>query len=118
MPEKCPHCGKEFINTKALGSHITYMHERKTWGGTDAQQARSDSDQERFQRLLDSCLSEKDLPRPRGIEKIEQAITEIPEGVSPALDRYRDAIRCALSKEKLVKEVEELLPESNAEEVG
>jgi len=112
MTEKCPYCSKEFTNTKALGSHIHYTH-----NNICVQERRSEIDEERFRRLLDSCLSEKGLPRPRHVDKIEQAICEIPEGVSPAIDRYREALECALRKEKLVKEFEELLREPNAEEV-
>lgn len=26
MPEVCPHCNREYKNTKALGSHIRHMH--------------------------------------------------------------------------------------------
>jgi len=49
------------------------------------------------------------------VGKIEEVICEIPEGVSPAVDRYREALKCALRKEKLVKEFDELLREPNAE---
>jgi len=51
------------------------------------------------------------------VDKIEQALTEIPEGVSPTLDRYRSAYKCAIGKEKFLKEVEEeLLRASSAED--
>lgn len=110
MSEKCPYCGGEFENTKALGSHIHYMHDN-----IDTKEGRSERDKERFLRLLDSCISEKDLPRTREIEKVEQAISDIPPGVSPDLDKYRDAFKCALGKEKLMKEVEKLIRESNTE---
>lgn len=110
MTETCQHCGKVFENTKALGSHIHYAH-----NSVCVQVERSEKDEERFRRLLDSCLSERDLPRPRQVGKIEKVICEIPEGVSPAVDRYREALKCALRKEKLVKEFEELLREPNAE---
>jgi len=113
MTEKCPHCGKEFTNTKALGSHIHYMH-----NNIYAEEGRSEIDKERFQHLLHSCLSERDLPRLRGIEKIKQAIDEIPPGVSPTIDKYRDAFQCALGKEKLLKEVERLLEEEETEKAG
>jgi len=105
MPEKCQYCGKEFENTKALGSHIHYVHENETWASIS--QNRSDSENERFQKLFDSCLLGKDLHRPRRLDKIEQAIVEIPEGISPILDKYRDAFTCAITKEKLMKEAEE-----------
>lgn len=104
MPEKCPYCGKEVENTKALGSHVHYMH-----NNIYVQQGRSQEDEERFQRLLSSCLSNRDLSAPRNVDKIEQAIIEIPEGTSHILDKYRDAFKCANTKEKLLKEVEEEL---------
>ena len=107
MPEKCPYCGKEFANTKALGSHVHYVHETESWIHTS--QKRSESERERFQKLFDSCLSERGLRRPRQAEKVEQAVTEIPEGVSSTIDQYRQAYRCAMGKEKLVKEIEEEL---------
>ena len=117
MTEICQFCGKQCANTKALGSHIHYMHGTKAAGG-DTPRVRSDSETERFGRLLGSCLSERDLPRPREIQKIEQAITEIPPGVSPDLDKYRNAFECALGKERLVEEVEEMLREEKAAEEG
>ena len=110
MTETCQHCGKVFENTKALGSHIHYAH-----NNVCVQVERAEKDEERFRRLLDSCLSERNLPRPRHVGKIEEVICEIPEGVSPAVDRYREALKCALRKEKLVKEFDELLREPNAE---
>ena len=113
MPETCPYCGKEFANTKALGSHIHYMHR-----DVSAPEGRSEEDEKRFRQLLDSCMSESGLRRPRQVERIEQAIAHIPEGVSAALDRYRNVFRCAFGKEKLLREIEELLDESNAEESG
>ena len=118
MPEKCPHCGKQFANTKALGSHIHYVHETKNSEGVYAQHPRSNEDKERFEHLLDTCLSEGNLPRLREIEKIEQAIAEIPPGVSPTLDKYRGPFQCASGKEKLLKEAEELLPQEETEEAG
>jgi hypothetical protein len=105
MPERCPYCGGEFANTKALGSHIHYMHETESWANTS--QSRSENDKERFQKLLDSCLSARELRRPRQFDRMEQAIKEIPEGVSPTIDQYRKAYRCAIEKEKFVKEFEE-----------
>lgn len=115
MPEKCPHCGREFINTKALGSHIHYVHETESWANTS--QNRSEAEKERFQKLLGSCLSERGLRTPRQVEKIEQAVTEIPEGISSTIDQYREAYRCAIGKEKFVKEVEqELLKEASTDE--
>ena len=115
MPEKCPHCGAEFTNTKALGSHIHYVHEAESW--TETSQKRSDSDKERFDKLLDSCVSGRGLPRPRQIDKVEQVVTEVPEGVSATIDQYREAYRCAIRKEKLVKEFErELLRGASADD--
>jgi len=111
MTEKCPYCGKDCANTKALGSHIHYMH-----SNINLQEGRSEKDEQRFQHLFDSCLSEKNLPKIRGMEKIKKAITEIPEGLNPSLDKYRDAHKCALDKEKLLKEVEKLLGETDNEE--
>ena len=113
MPEKCPHCGKQFTNTKALGSHIHYTH-----SDIYRREARSEIDEERFRRLLNSCLSERGLRKPREVEKIERAISQIPPGVSSALDQYRDAFSCALDKEKLLKEVEKLLGEAEADKTG
>ena len=109
MTETCPFCGREFENSKALGSHIHYVHEAETW--TRISQSRSEGEKERFQELLGSCLSEMDLRRPRAIETVEQAMAVIPEGVSPTLDKYRNAFRCAHGKERLLKEVEEMLQE-------
>ena len=106
MTEKCPFCGNGFANTKALGSHIHYMHSMNLAG-----KRRSEVEEERFRHLLKSCLSDKGLRKPRRVDKIEQAIREIPEGISPGLDQYRDAYECALGKEKLLKAVEELLRE-------
>jgi hypothetical protein len=115
MPERCPYCGGEFANTKALGSHIHYVHETETWA--DIGRKRSESDKQRFEKLFDSCLSNRGLPRPRQIDKVEQAVKEIPEGVSPTIDQYREAYRCAIGKEKLVKEIEEeLRRETSADE--
>ncbi len=110
MTEICPHCGKAFENTKALGSHIHYTHDNVC-----VPVERSEKDDERFRHLLDSCLSQRGLPKPRHVDKIEEVICEIPEGVSPAVDRYREALKCALRKEKVVKEFEELLRKPNAE---
>ena len=112
MPEKCPYCGRNFENTRALGSHIHYMH-----NNISVKESRSEAEQERFLHLLNSCLSDRDLSRPRSVDKIEQAILEIPKGVSPTLDKYRDAFKCATAKEQLLKEVEEeLLRESKTED--
>lgn len=115
MSEKCPYCGKVVENTKALGSHIHYIHEAESWA--QMSQSRSEKQKERFQKLLDSCLSQRGLPRPRRVDKLEQAVTEIPEGVSPTIDRYKEAYRCAITKEELVREIEEeLLKEASADE--
>ena len=117
MPERCPYCGGEFANTKALGSHIHYVHETDTWARTS--QDRSDSERQRFQKLLDSCITDRGLPKLRQVDKIEQAVTEVPEGISPAIDGYREAYRCAINKEKLVKEIEEdLAREASGEDTG
>ena len=114
MTETCPFCRREFENSKALGSHIHYIHENETWASKSKN--RSDSEKERFQKLLCSCLPDKDLCSPRQLDKIEQAIVEIPEGISPTIDKYRDAFKCAITKEKLLKEVEEeVLRESKTE---
>ena len=114
MPEKCPHCGKEFANSRALGSHIHYVHDN-----IDMEQSRSDEERERFQKLFGSCLTDRGLRRPRRVEKVERAIVEIPEGVSAALDQYREAYKCAVGKEKLLREIEEeLRREEEAGETG
>ena len=112
MPEICPHCGKEFANTKALGSHIHYVHENR---GT--QQVRSEEEHKRFQTLLGHCLTNMELRKPRNMEKMEQAISEIPKGISEPLDQYREAFQCAYTHEKLLKEVlEDVLQETLNEE--
>jgi hypothetical protein len=46
---------------------------------------------------------------------IELALAEIPPGISPVLDQYRDAFARALGKEKLLKEAEELLRQEGRE---
>lgn len=109
MPEICPYCGKEFANTKALGSHLHYRHvsNRLTFGFEMG--SRSGSEIKRFRSLLEKCLFDSGLKMPQYIEKIELALTEIPRGISPVLDKYRDAFARALNKEKLLKEVEEIL---------
>ena len=115
MAEKCPYCGREFTNTKALGSHIHYVHEAESWANTSHN--RSEADTARFLKLLDSCLSERELRRPRHLDKIEKAVKEIPEGVSSPIDQFREAYRCAIGKEKFVKELEEeLLKDVSADE--
>jgi hypothetical protein len=115
MPEKCPYCGGEFANSKALGSHIHYIHENESWASLS--QKRSKNEKEQFNKLLDSCLTDKGLPKPRQIDNLEQVITEIPEGVSDTIDQYREALRCAIRKEKIVKEFEEeFLKEERSEE--
>ena len=115
MPEKCPYCEGEFANTRALGSHIRYVHEGESWKNLG--QKRSESDKEKFYKLVDSCLSERGLPKPRQADRLEQLVTEIPEGVSDTIDQYREALRCAIRKEKLVREFEEdFFKESQGEE--
>jgi len=99
MPEKCPYCKKEFTNTKALGSHIHYLHEN-----IHIQDNRSEADKERFHKLLGSCITDFGLKKPRNVEKIEQAITEIPAGIDTDLDQYREAHKCAKKKEKILNE--------------
>jgi len=115
MSEKCPYCGKVVENTKALGSHIHYVHETETW--LSMSQNRSESGKERFQKLFCSSLPDKELACPRDLQKIEQGIREIPEGVSYTLDQYREAYRAAIRKEKLLREIEEdLQREASADE--
>lgn len=99
MPEKCPYCGGTFENTKALGSHIHYMHE-----AIHVKETRSEEEQETFRNLLGNCLKDIGLRKPRSVEKIEQAIIEIPEGIDADLDRYRDAYKCAMRKEKILND--------------
>lgn len=113
MTEKCPYCGNDFANSKALDSHIHYVH-----SSVHAEKGRSEADEERFRSLLNSCLSDRGLRRPRHVGKIEKAIAEIPEGVSPALDQYRNAFECAPGKEKLLEEVEELLKDEESGKSG
>ena len=115
MTETCPYCGKEVENTKALGSHIHYIHENES--RANMSQKRSESENERFQKLFCSSIPDKDLRCPRQLDKIEQAISEIPEGVSYTLDQYRQAYRSAIMKEKLLREIEEdLQREASADE--
>jgi hypothetical protein len=72
-------------------------------------QNRSESEKVTFQKLLNSCISERDMGKPQQVDKIEQAITEIPEGISTVLDEYREAYRCAVGKERLLKDIEKKL---------
>jgi hypothetical protein len=111
----CPHCGKEFANTKALGSHLHYRHESNRVTFSCELAGRSESEKRRFRSLLKRCLIGTGLKLPGGIEQIERALTEIPRGFSSALDQYRDAFTSALRKEKLLKEVEELLRQEETE---
>lgn len=104
MPEKCPYCGGKFANTKALGSHIHYMH-----SNVYKQEHRSPLDQERFEHLVNYCCSKAGLKKPHNFPKLEQAIEEIPEGICLALDKYRDPVKCAIDKLKLVKQVEKII---------
>lgn len=115
MTERCHYCDGTFANTKALGSHIHYMHEKK---GPDADRVpdqRSEQDLQRFRLLLKGCLENDRLPVPPEVEKVQQALEEIPAGVSPKLDRYRGGFLCALRKEELMKEVEKALGETGNE---
>jgi len=52
------------------------------------------------------------------VEKVERAIREIPEGLSPTLDQYRDVFKCALGKEELLKEIEAMLGEEDGGKSG
>ena len=115
MPEICPYCGKEFANTKALGSHLHYRHEGNRLSSSFEVGSRSESEIKRFRSLLERCLFDTGLKLPQDIEKIELALTEIPRGISPELDKYRDAFARALNKEKLLKEVEEILRREETE---
>ena len=83
MPEMCPHCGKEFANTKALGSHLYYRHDNSRTTFRRAVEGRSESETKRFRSLLERCLFGTGLKLPDGIEKIELALAEIPLGISP-----------------------------------
>ncbi len=115
MTEKCPFCSQEFANSKALGSHIHYTHETESW--LSMSQNRSEDDKEQFQKLLKSCITQQGLPIPRQTDNVEKGVTQIPEGVSPTIDQYRPAYRCAVEKEKLVKKIEEdLRGEVNSDE--
>ena len=115
MPEICPHCGKKFANTKALGSHLHYRHEGNRLTFSYKLGSRSESEMKRFRSLLERYLFDAGLKLPQDIEKIELALAEIPHGISPVLDKYRDAFARALSKEKLLKEVEEILRREETE---
>ena len=104
MSETCSYCGAKFENTKALGSHIHYTHERETSAATT--QKRTGQDKERFEKILESCLLDQGLPKPRKLDRVEQVVSQIPRGVSPTIDKYREALDCAQSKEKMVVEFE------------
>lgn len=114
MGEICPFCQKEFANRMALGSHIHYVHEAENW--TEMSKKRSANEKERFEKLLGSCLEDRGLPKPRQTDELEQVVTEIPEGVSDTIDQYREALRCAIRKEKFVKEFEEEFSKKASEE--
>jgi hypothetical protein len=109
MSAICPHCGKEFLNTRALGSHIYYRHKGNRAGLGTAIAGRSADEKKKFRALLEKCLLGTGLRLPRDTKKIELALAEVPPGISSVLDQYRDAFSRALGKEKLLKEVEELL---------
>ena len=68
MSEKCPYCGKLFENTKALGSHIHYNHETQSWASL--RQKRSENEKGQFKQLLDSCLTDRGLPKPRQMDNV------------------------------------------------
>jgi len=114
MTETCPYCGKQVANTKALGSHIYYMHQANKTTWEPAQVARSKEDQARFDKLFESCAKDMGLAMPKNVEKVEQALREIPPGVSPRLDRYRNVLRCANGKRQLAEEAEKLLGSEDA----
>lgn len=109
MPEICHYCGKGFANTKAFDSHLRYRHRSNTPALPFAVGRRSASELKRLRSLLKKCLSKTGLKMPKDIEKIEVALTEIPPGISSLLNKYCDAFTCALNKEILLKEVEEIL---------
>lgn len=115
MTEICEYCGKVLANSKALGSHIHYVHELQNPAQIYASQERTEDDKKRFQRLFKSCVADNNLVVPSNIDKVEQAMSEIPKGISPTLDNYRDAFKCALSKEKLLNEFEEMILDEEAE---
>jgi hypothetical protein len=115
MSEMCPHCGKEFANTKALGSHLHYRHNSNRANTGSSSAVRNASEKKRFRSLLERCLLGTGLRLPEDIERIELALAEVPHGISPLLDQYRDAYNRALDKEKLLKEVEELLRQEEME---
>ncbi len=110
MSERCPQCGREFANTKALGSHIHYLHSAASSAKV---RVRNRAETERFSRLLEICLSGSGLALPGSLGKLEKALAEIPEGISPLLDRFRRAYVQALAKETLLLEAEHLLVDSS-----
>jgi hypothetical protein len=109
MSEMCPYCGKEFANTKALGSHLHYRHKSNRVNSGSSPAVRTASEKKRFRALLERCLLGTGLKLPESIDKIELALVEIPPGISHLLDQYRDPFNRALGKEKLLKEAEDLL---------
>ncbi len=70
MSEKCLYCGKVVQNTRALGSHIHYVHAAESW--TYISQNRSENEKGRFRKLLDSCLSQRGLRKPHRVDKLER----------------------------------------------
>jgi len=78
------------------------------------QAGRSENEKRQFRSLLERCLLDTGLKLPQGIERIELALAEIPRGISPGLDKYRDAFDRAVRKEKLLREVEELLRQQDS----
>ena len=115
MSVKCGICGKTLENSRALGSHMHYMHENQNPVQIYASQDRTDDDKKRFQRLFKSCIADRNLSMPSSMDKVEQTMSEIPKGISPTLDRYRDAFKCALNKEKILNEFESMILEEEAE---
>ncbi len=115
MSEMCPYCGKEFENTKALGSHLHYRHKSNRANSGSSSAVRTASEKKKFRSLLERCLLDTGLKLPEDIEKTELALVEIPRGISPLLDQYRGPFNRALGKEKLLKEVEDLLRQKEME---
>jgi hypothetical protein len=98
LPEICPHCGKEFVNTKALGSHLHYRHESNRRAPGFETASRSKREIKRICFLLEKWLLNTGLRLPEDIEKIELALSEISPGISSVLNKYRGAFARALNK--------------------
>jgi hypothetical protein len=76
------------------------MHERQT--SAAATQKRTGQEKARFEKILESCLLEQGLPKPRKLDRVQEVVRQIPKGVSPTIDKYRQALDCAQSKEEMV----------------